>query len=114
MRGQSKVLVARCKCPLTELRLQVALPLLPCISFPIFEACVKGWSPSIGWVWNLKEVEMQRKAVVQLLTWCYGILILANVANHHERLDTHCLLDVSRNLLMDFRKLWEFLIHAER
>jgi len=34
-----------------------------------------------------------------------GILILANVANHHERLDTHCPLDVSQESIDDFRKL---------
>ena len=39
-----------------------------------------------------------------------GIMILANVANHHERLDTHCPLDVSQESIDDFRKLAGILL----
>src|SRR5467141_874665 len=47
MRGSvsPRFLWLRCKCPLTELRLHVALPLLPCIPVPIFEGLCKGLVP---------------------------------------------------------------------
>src|SRR5882672_9311940 len=47
MRGSvsPRFLWLRCKCPLTELRLHVALPLLPCIPVPIFKGLCKGLVP---------------------------------------------------------------------
>jgi len=52
-----------------------------------------------------RGLRCKEKAVVQLLTWRYGDPDLANVANHHECLDTHCPLDVSQESIDDFRKL---------
>ena len=76
-----------CKCPLTELWLHVALPLLPCISFPILEGLCKGLVP---FYWMGLEPERglrcKGKAGVKLPTWCYGGHLFSYIPHHHESL----------------------------
>src|SRR5882724_8991809 len=102
--------------PLTELRLQVALPLLPCISFPIFEGLYKGLVP---FYWMGLEPERglrcQRKGcgtVTHMVLWgSCSWPMWPTIMNAWTPI---VLLMSARNLLMTLGSWRAFLIHAER
>src|SRR5467141_537376 len=106
----------RCKCPLTELRLHVALPLLQCISFPIFEGLRKGFVP---FYWMCLETERglrhQRQgcgAVTHMALWGFSSLPLYPTIM--KAWTPIVLLMSARNALITFGSLRAFLIHGKR
>src|SRR5882672_8029076 len=114
MRVSPRFLWLRCKCPLTELRLHIALPLLPCIPVPIFEGLCKGLVP---FYWMGLEPERglrcQRKgcgAVTHMMLW--GSSSLPMYPTIMKAWTPIVLLMSARNFLMTLGSFREFLIHG--
>src|SRR5882672_7972491 len=115
MRGSvsPRFLWLRCKCPLTELRLHIALPLLQCIPVPIFEGLCKGLVP---FYWMGLEPErgfrFQRKgcgAVTHMVLW--GSSFLPMYPTIMKAWTPIVLLMSARNFLMTLGRFQAFLIH---
>src|SRR5882672_7361318 len=105
-----------CKCPLTELRLHIALPLLPCIPVPIFEGLCKGLVPfyCMG-LEPERGLRFQRKgcgAVTHMALW--GSCFWPMYPTIMKAWTPIVLLISARNVLMTLGSLRAFLIHGER
>ena len=106
----------RCKCPLTELRLHIALPLLPCISMPIFEGLGGGLVP-FYWLGPEPErgLRCQRKGcgAITHMVLC-GSSFLPIYPTIMKAWTPIVFLMSARNALTTFGRLRAFLIHGER
>src|SRR5882672_6393122 len=118
MRGSvsPRFLWLRCKCLFTELRLHVALPLLPCIPVPIFEGLCKGLVP---FYWMGLEPErglrcQQKGCGTVTHTALWGSSAVPMYPSIMKYWTTIVLLMSARNVLMTLGSLGGCLIHGDR